>query len=170
MQTLGLVWGNLDPSTIDLEEIRTTIEKPTLYGSKLLYDHWRAKHARDGFVVGHDVPSRPLACVLRNLAIYEPIDNAADFRVRLAGTAFIRRFGRDITGLRLSQIYQPAKFEERRSNFAEIVQAKAPRVVDVRLVREHRTFMRFEALRLPVFSPDRAVTWALAGLFFSDWT
>ena len=82
MQALGLVWGNLDSVAANLEEVRTRIDVPSQYGARLLLDYWRARQAEDGFVVGRDVPSRRLACVLRNLAIYEPIEDGRDFRVR----------------------------------------------------------------------------------------
>ena len=92
MQALGLVWGNLDPVAQNLEEIRTEIPTPTQYGACLLLDQWKTREQRGGFVVGRDVPSRDLASILRNIGLFEPIDGAADFRVRLAGTAFMRRF------------------------------------------------------------------------------
>ena len=104
MQALGLVWGNLDSVAANLEEVRTRIDVPSQYGARLLLDYWRARQAEDGFVVGATCRARRLACVLRNLAIYEPIEDGRDFRFRLAGTAFMRRFGRDVTGLKLSEI------------------------------------------------------------------
>jgi len=169
MQALGLVWGNLDSLAANVEVIRTEIPTPTLYGAKLLLDHWRSREARDGFVVGRDVPSRDLAGILRNRALYEPIDGGADFRVRLAGSAFMRRFGRDITGLTLSAIYDPAKLDEKRAALTEVIRAKKPVIVDVKVVRERRTVLRFEGLGLRVLSPDRKDAWVMGGLFYSDW-
>jgi hypothetical protein len=169
MQALGLVWGNLDPVAQNLEEIRTEIPTPTQYGACLLLDQWKTREQRGGFVVGRDVPSRDLASILRNIALYEPVDDGADFRVRLAGTAFMRRFGRDITGLTLSRIYGPEDFREKREALVGIIHSKKPVIVDVRILRNARTVMRFEGLGLRVLSPDRKDVWVMGGLFYSDW-
>jgi hypothetical protein len=169
MQALGLVWGNLDPVAQNLEEIRTEIPSPTQYGACLLLDQWRTRELRGGFVVGRDVPSRDLASILRNIGLFEPIDGAADFRVRLAGTAFMRRFGRDITGLTLSGIYGPEDFRERREALVGIIRSKKPVIVEVKVQRDTRTVMRFEGLGLRVLSPDRKDVWVMGGLFYSDW-
>jgi hypothetical protein len=169
MQALGLVWGNLDSVAAKLQEIRAEIPGPTHYGASLLLDNWRDREKnRGGFVVGRDVPSRELATVLRNLALYEPVDDGADFRVRLAGTAFLRRFGRDITGLKLSEIYDAAKFESQRGFFNAVIRTGTPHAVDVKVVRDKRTYLRFEILRLRVLSPDRKASWVMTGLFYLD--
>jgi hypothetical protein len=170
MKALGLVWGNIDSATTDLEEIRTRIDAPTQYGAQILVDHWRACVAGGGFVVGRDVPSRPLASVLRSLALYEPVEGMADFRVRLAGTAFMRRFGRDVTGLKLSEIYGPPSLAIQRSNLAQVIASSEPFIWDVTVARDDRPFLRYEAVRLPVLSPDRKERWVMGGLFYSDWT
>lgn len=169
MQALGLVWGNWDPVTDELVERVTDIDSPTQYGARLLLERWRERQAEDGFVVGRDVPSRALASVLRNLAIYEPGEDLKDFRVRLAGTAFTRRFGRDVTGMQLSEMFAEAGFLHHKSRLADIVKTRKPHVMDVRLMRDDRQFLRFEGLRLPVLAPDREKIWVLSGLFYSDW-
>jgi hypothetical protein len=168
MQALGLVWDTVDPLTADLNETATRIPEPVHFGAKLLLARWRELQAGDGFVVGRDVPSRPLGGVLRNLGIYEPLDDCRDFRARLAGTAFMRRFGRDITGLKLSEIFQAEGFERHCANLAEIVRLGVPLSFDVRLHRGKQTFLHCEALRLPVLSPDRSNRWVLSGLFYYD--
>lgn len=169
MQALGLVWNNVDPLTADLDEVRKELSEPTQFGAKLLLEHWKAKQAEDGFVVGRDVPSRALSCVLRNLALFEPVDDMSDFRVRLAGTAFMRRFGRDITGLKFSEIYTPGTFASRRAGMRDVIGDRKPCVIDAKLTRGTRTFLHFEAVRLPVWAPDREAAWVLDGLFCFDW-
>lgn len=168
MQALGLVWSGFDPLTADLRELPTPIARPTQHGAKLLLEHWRKCEAEGGFVVGRDVPSRPLAGILRNLALYEPV--GGDYRVRLAGTAFMRRFGRDISGLTFSEIYDREACAAQCAHLDEIAATKAPFIADMQLTRADRAFLRFEALRLAVLSPDRRATWILGGLFYFDWS
>lgn len=169
MQALGLVWGNLDPLTADLEDACTEIAKPKQFGAALLLEQWRIRAGQGGFVVGRDVPSRALACVLRNLALYEPIEGAADFRVRLAGSAFIRRFGQDVTGFKLSQIYAPRNFAWQCADLQAVMSEGAPHITDVTLARDSRIYLRYESVRLPVLAPDRISVWVLGGLFCFDW-
>jgi hypothetical protein len=170
MQALGLVWSDLDPQAADLVRLRTVLDEPTQYGARLLHTHWLRKEAEGGFVVGREVPSRSLACVLRNLAIYEPIEGGADYRVRLAGTAFTRRFGRDVTGRLLSDVYTPQKFAHHRADLSAVVDSHEPKICDVRLARGDRLCLHFESLRLPVLSRDGRETWVLSGIFYFDWT
>ena len=170
MQALGLVWGQLDPVNASLREVCTPLAEPVQYGAKLLFDHWQARRDTSmGFVVGRDVPSRTLAPILRSLALYEPVDSMKDFRFRLAGTAFMRRFGRDVTGMKLSGIYDPETFEAQRLALAEVIETGSPGFSDVKVTRDNRIYLRFESLRLPVLSPDRKETWVMGGLFYSDW-
>jgi hypothetical protein len=168
MQALGLVWDAVDPLTADFSETATSIPEPLHFGAQLLLARWRELQDSDGFVMGRDVPVRPLGGILRNLAIYEPLDACRDFRARLAGTAFLRRFGRDITGLKLSEIFLEPRFEKHRAGMAEIVRTREPQAFDVKMRRGNRTLWRGEALRLPVESADRKNIWVLSGLFYYD--
>ena len=168
MQALGLVWRDVDAAGV--QEKRTRILEPVHFGAKLLVDTWRRRRGKDGFVVGRDVPSRPLASILRNLIVYEPMGGARDFRVRLAGSALIRRFDCDITGLKLSELFDPVSYECHRNAMVEIMQEDKAAFLDVKLASKSRTELHFEIVGLPVLSPDRSASWVLGGLFYYDWT
>jgi len=168
MQSLGLVWSNFDPLNADLMETQKAIAEPTQYGARLLWEQWKQKQDEGGFVVGRDVPSRRLACVLRNLAVFET--TGGDFRVRLAGTAFTRRFGRDITGLRLSELYSPAKFAPYRDLLDRTIASNRPFAFDLNVSRDGRQYFHCEAVGMPVLSPVRDETWLMGGLFYFDWS
>ncbi|HWU25795.1 MAG TPA: PAS domain-containing protein [Rhizomicrobium sp.] len=170
MQALGLVWGDHHAVNANLREVRAPIGEPTQYGAKLLLEQWRARTDTSlGFVVGRDVPSRALAPILRSLAIYEPLEGMKDFRIRLAGTAFVRRFGRDVTGARLSDLYAPEAWETQCRALASVVESGSPNVGDVKITRDNRVYIRFESLSLPVLSPDSKDIWVMSGIFYFDW-
>jgi hypothetical protein len=164
MQALGLVWRDVDSISPDSEEHSVPKPAPDHFGAKLTFQTWREKHLNGGFVVGRDLPSRALASVLRNLAIYEPA--GVDFRVRVAGTALVRRYGCDVTGLLLSQLYEGGAFERQ---LAQMARAKQGVFADVRMVRAARTELQYESLLLPVLSPDLKQDWVLGGFFYHDW-
>lgn len=166
MQALGLVWD--DPLTPNQSETVSPIPSPKHSGARQLFGYWRDLQESGGLVVSRDLPSRHLSGILRNLAIFEPIDRSRDFRTRLAGTAFLRRFGRDITGLKLSEIFRESRFETHRDSMAEISRTRVPQSLEAKVQRGNRTLFEFEVLRLPVFAPDCCHIWILSGLFFSD--
>jgi hypothetical protein len=168
MQALGLVWRDVDSISPDSEEHPVSKSAPEHFGAKLTFHNWQEKHRSGGFVVGRDLPSRALAGVLRNLAIYEPMQGGADFRVRVAGTGLVRRYGCDVTGLLLSQLYEPLAFERQVAQMAK-TRHGAQVFAEVRMVRGPRVELQYEMLQLPVRSPDLQQSWVMGGFFYSDW-
>ncbi|HEY1630899.1 MAG TPA: PAS domain-containing protein [Rhizomicrobium sp.] len=170
MQALGLVWRGVDAASADAQEKRSRIPEPIHFGARLLFDTWRRRRAKEGFMVGRDVPSRALASVLRNLILYEPLDGGRDFKIRLAGSALIRRFDCDVTGLKLSEVYDRAHFECRGDAMRGIIANDAPQIHDVKFVARGSTELHFEVMGLPVLSAGGTAVWVLGGLFYYDWT
>ncbi len=169
MQALGLVWENLVHSARAVQEIRAPISEPTHFGSRLLLEYWWERQCRGGIVVGRDLPSRPLGCILRYLAVYEPVDGGSDYRVRLAGAAFMRRFGREIGGLRLSQCVSAESFDEHREKLADAIAIGAPIMHAVRLTRSGKCLAEFESVYLRILAPKGNASWVLGGIFYNDW-
>jgi hypothetical protein len=100
--------------------------------ARRLHEHWSER--QDAFVIGRDIPSRALAPVLRNVAVLEANDDHTDFNVRLAGTAWLRRFGYDVTGTMLSQLYDRETFAGRRQLLWTLLKDGAPVFRDVKLM------------------------------------
>ena len=169
MQALGLIWGEVDNRAPDYRERSARLDAPKHPGAVLTLRVWQERGGADGFRVGRDIPSRALSRVLRNLAVYEPIDGARDFRVRIAGTAFYRRFGRDVTGERFSELFDPEVFAHNRAILAQTIESGVPTVIEYECAQGSRVPVHHECLLLPVRSPDGAARWALTGLFFHDW-
>ena len=169
MQALGLIWGDVDSRAPDYWENATRLDAPAHPGAVATLRAWRERQGADGFRVGRDIPSRALSRVLRNLAVCEPIEEARDFRIRIAGTAFYRRFGRDITGERFSNLFACDTFAHNRSILIETMESGIPASIGYERAHGSRVISRHECLVLPVFSPDGAARWALTGLFFDDW-
>ena len=167
MQALGLIWKDFG-SASGVEEIRTPLREPVHFGARLLFNHWRVKQAAGGMVVGRDLPVRELTPALRNLILYEPLEGGHDFQVRLAGSANLRRFGRDVTGQRLSEMFEGDAFEWRRKTLANALVTREHVSTDVLLKRSRGDSLRFEVLTLPVLNESGA-RWALGGIFYPDW-
>ncbi len=163
MQTLGLAWGD---SPGGFHEIVRERETPAHRGARQLLEAWRAREGR--FVVGRDVPSRDLAKVLSGLALFQPILHG-DFRVRLAGLALRRRFGRDVTGEKLSQVLDAAQFARHAARLRALLDTGTPLVVETQVMAQGRLQMCYEMVALRVFAPDGETPWAMSGIFFHDW-
>jgi hypothetical protein len=170
MQALGVVWAETAADLFKQRAIVSALAEPIHFGSRLLFDFWEDRAAHGGLTMGRDVPSRELRSVLRNLGVYEPVNNGADFRFRLAGAGFLRRYGKDITGSLLSQHYRGAEFDRRHENLLGVIQTGRPSLHEVRVPQDTRPALRMESIELPMFAPDRQFTWVLGGLFYYDWT
>ena len=168
MQALGLVWGEVDSCAPDFQERFTILDAPKHSGAELLHSLWQRKRAEGGFVVGRDIPSRELSSVLRNLAVYEAIERGMDFRVRIAGTAFYRRFGEDVTGKRLSELFDARMFKAIRARLNSTLASARPTSVEIERMQGGNSG-NFEILMLPVSAPSRTAHWVLVGMFFQDW-
>jgi hypothetical protein len=164
MQNLGYSWANAQPSTFN--EIHIERDWPLHRGARQLLESWMARQVEGRFIVGRDVPSRELARVLSGLALFQPISNG-DFRVRLAGMALRRRFGRDVTGEKLSEIMSEAQFGEHGQRMRDLLESGKPFVVEIRLNESGRLRLCYEWLALRVFAADGVTPWVMTGIFFS---
>jgi hypothetical protein len=169
MQALGHVWAEVDSTAPGFDESYTVMREPTHYDARHLFDHWMKRTDEGGFVVGKDVPSRTLAPLLRSLVLYEPVDDGADFKCRLAGSGLMRRFGQDISGKHLSQLFDNGAFECQRADMLQIIRTSLPCVLEGKVQAYGHPGLHFEILALPVLAPDLESVWVLSGLFYYDW-
>ncbi|HEY4123066.1 MAG TPA: PAS domain-containing protein [Rhizomicrobium sp.] len=169
MQALGLVWGDVDSKAAGFQEVFTVMREPSHYDARHLFECWRERNAEGGFVIGQHVPSRALARVMSHLVVYEPLEDAEDFRARLAGTSLLRRFGRDISGSKLSEMFEPDAFEAQRDDMRVLLRTGRPCVLEVKATIDNYPVLHFEIVALPVLAPDRETPWILSGLFYYDW-
>lgn len=168
MQALGNIWGDTDPLARGEDGVLTCLEEPVHFGAKLLLSDWEAKREAGGFRVGRDLPSRALSTVLRNLVVCEPIDGGQDYRARVAGSALMRRFHRDITGMTMSQLLAPEDYIWQRDAIAEMFKTNRPFGLEVAPKKARVNTLHYETWCLPVIAESGAA-WVLAGIFYHDW-
>jgi hypothetical protein len=126
---------------------------------------WDARPA-DGIVIGRDVPSRAIASMLSHIIVHEPINGGSDLKVRVAGTAIRKRFGRDITGETLSRLFPTPAFPHRLKSVLTAIETGAPQFADCQLSTGSLEILHSELVILPVFAPDRVRKWTLSIVFF----
>jgi hypothetical protein len=150
----------------DLVEYYKRVAEPRHDDAARLLAYWQSCMAAGGFVVGRDLPARPIAGLLQSIAMHVPLADYSDFRVRLTGSAIMRRFGGDTRGRLLSEIFPPEDFKHHLAASIEVVTTGRPIVLDSSLKRGNLEEMHTEVLLLPATSPDLKATWLIAGLFF----
>ena len=147
--------------------VRTVLDRPNHPNAQALLEFWREHEKAGGIRMGRDIPSRALAKFLPNIIIAEPLNNWADARIRLAGTAFMERFGRDVAGELTSHLYADdpdgaALLLKLARQAAEI---RKPGMIDLRIRADEIEVFHIETVLLPIFAPDGATCWALVGAF-----
>jgi len=129
--------------------------------------HFWQKRPIDGIHMGRDVPSRDIARLLSRVLIYEAIDGGEDFKVHLAGSSVQQRFGRDITGESISQLFSGGDLPVRYEALKEVVWLDEPRMA--RIV--HRIgkvdVLTIELLQVPIVAPNGSDRWVLTFVFYT---
>lgn len=126
---------------------------------------WNDRPA-DGVRMGRDVPSRGIARLLSRIVIYNPVDGGADFKVHLAGTGIRQRFGRDITGESITQLFNTGDLPERYQTLKDVVWLNEQRMA--RIVHRAGTVavLTVELLHVPILAPNGRDRWVLAFAFY----
>lgn len=126
---------------------------------------WEQRPA-DGLRIGRDVPSRAIAHYLSHMVVNEPINGGPDFKIHLAGEGVRVRFGRDITGERLTRLYGAAEFLPRAADLCDVIKNDRPHMAAVNFHAGHVDVLKLELLMLPVVAPNGIDRWALTFVFY----
>jgi hypothetical protein len=145
----------------------THIPAPTHVNSQSLLAVWRAREEAGGMAVGRDVPSRAIAAQLHSIMVTEPMADG-DFRIRIAGSALRRRYGHEVTALRLSDLFERPYDEPHRKYTRAVLETGAPCFLDVKEYELGQIRTHSEIVVLRVLAPDRAKHWSLVGIFYFD--
>jgi hypothetical protein len=117
--------------------------------------------------MGRDIPSRELGKFLANIIIVEPIGDWEDSHVRLAGQILMLRFGRDVTGMRGSEVFgdNPKGHQLLCAASRNAIITRKPFFVDSRVARGGEELMRIESLNAPINGPNGEPGWMLGAMF-----
>ncbi len=163
MPTSPLAAASGEAVEVFAQEIETVRHE----GSLALLAYWaQCRAAKGDLVVGEDLPAPAVRQIMSALCLLEPVDEGTDYRFRLAPTGLIRRFGRDVTGCRLSALYDASAFEEYVRGLQRVIEFDMPVKWEVRVRRGGCEIMHLERLGVPVLSNDTASKWILGATFF----
>jgi len=155
-----------DCAGLDIQARYSTIDNAQHADALKLLAFWEARPA-DGIVMGRDIPSRAIASLLGHISILEPAEDRSDMCVRMAGTSLIKRWGRDVKGRMLSELFSPDELRDHLKCGFAAIDTDRPIIVDSALMAfDTVTRMHMEVVLLPIFATDRKSRWVLSGMFF----
>jgi hypothetical protein len=143
------------------------IPAPAHPDSQNLLAVWRAREENGGMAVGRDVPSRAIAAQLHSIMVTEPMADG-DFHIRIAGSALRRRYGHEVTALRLSDLFERPYDEPHRKYTRAVLETGEPCFIDVKEFELGQIRAHSEIAVLRILAPDRVTHWILAGIFYFD--
>ena len=151
----------------ELVDYYKQVDEPRHPDAKRLLDYWNGCIAAKGdFVIGRDIPARPIANLLHSIVVYEPFADASDLCVRLAGDNTRRLFHVDLKGTLLSQQFSGKDFTHHLTASFDVIRTKQPQTIESSLRRGNVEELHSEVLLLPVTAPDRKAVWLIVGMFF----
>lgn len=143
-------------------------QEPKQPDARLLLSRWREHTAKRDIIIGKDIPSRAFARHLSHLMIVEPINGEADGSVRLAGTALRLRYGTEVSGKRLSEIYSPAILPQYLSYLRDVRNTGEPLILEATFLRDEALPVAFDKIILRASAPDRTTMCNVVAVFLRN--
>jgi hypothetical protein len=160
-QILGRV--TLGPSEEFNEEFEI-LGEPEHALSKKLCAFWHECRGRGGMMMNQDIPCRELASLMGALSVVEPECDRTEFRVRLASSESVTRFGRDSSGSLISELSLPLNTWY-RNDAATVLETHSPLIGRMRVRQASQVVLEMEVVVLPIWSPDKTTEWLLIAGF-----
>lgn len=134
--------------------------QPVLEPSKRFLQFWEARPS-DGLVFLRDVPSRAIASLLRNIIIWDAVGDWSDARVRLMGSGLLFRFGKELKGSLLSELFAADEYTQHLALLRRAYYDNAPVLARSCLRTGGMYVMALEIIVVPLVAPDHTLPMAM---------
>lgn len=136
-------------------------------GAIKLYHYWRDLHRGEDLPRRDDIDLADLA-KLRCADRIFILDRGGDgeWRYRLLGTEIVRYYGRDVTGLPMSQHMAPEEARQANAISDEVARNRTPVFLHARF-KSGDFGGDIETMSLPILARDLKTVWLFGGSFFS---
>ena len=157
----------VDRSHYDYEHRFRLVKDPAHPSTIALIAHWQACQAHGGMRMGRDIPARAIAPLMKDLVVSEPIGDWEDARLRLVGSAMAEYFGRDVTGLRMNEVFagQLSDRDMLLAGAKACIAKNGPGTVQQILLDNGREVLRQEMTAMPLLSPGGNEHWLITATF-----
>lgn len=115
-----------------------------------------------------DIPSPDMYPFMADLCLLEPIDEGADWSMRLVGTGVCRRYGVDATGYRVSQLYPADNAAQQIAGYRLTAQSRGFHVTRGRIKGAAKDFLEVEFCKAAIEPPRPGLRWIATGVFVLD--
>ena len=150
--------------TIEFEEI----ESLSHVDAEALLAHWRHCRKSGSFVMSRDVPSKAIARLMKHLVVLEPSADRVDFKYHLTGMVLTQRLGRDVTGMLVSEVFEPKPARSLIEAARKAIDTDGPVFERIHVRGVLSEVRRPELVLLPVSLLNGPGTWVLVGVFYHD--
>lgn len=143
-----------DPNVIKYAELRE------------FYDYWLSKHRGSQLPSRADVDPLEIPGLLRNIALFQVVNDGEDFIFTLAGSRIEEVHGRSLKGLSIYQLQKNSVVAPALQHYTEVAQIAEPRYREGNLEvlgKEHWASCR---LLLPLSSDGKKVDMIFAAALF----
>lgn len=117
-----------------------------------LFGYWASLRRSGRLPSRSDIVPDDFKRLLPTVSLIDVLDEAADYRFRLAGTGLYGVYGREITGRRLVDIYNTAAADYWRVELSQVVKERKPAVGVHNLAWRGASHLSILWLRLPLAS------------------
>ena len=144
--------------TIDIADDFRFLSAPTHPMTAKLAAYWQEKCQGRARPERGDIVPREIIQLLPNTVIYDVLDDGADFRVRVFGTALVELVGEERTGMRVSEFGRhcnpPTNAEAVRRRWMDSMstayETEAPAFVTGFMSSSRRSFIAFHGVSCPL--------------------
>jgi hypothetical protein len=130
----------------------------------LLFAYWDAKKAGRAAPARADIAPEELRTILPNLFILDVVGEPPRFRYRLAGTAFVLEYGREVTGKFVDELDLAGHKEMILAEYLEVIRKWMPTLNCWSFTKRDGRRVRFERLLLPLSKDGVRVDMILGGV------
>ena len=122
-----------------------------------LFAYWAGLRQRGALPARRDLDPGRIKRLLPTVSLTQVLHDPLDYRLRLAGTGLWGVYGGEITGKRLTDVYNTAAADYWRGELDEVVAARRPRAGHHSMAWRGAAHMTLLWLRLPLASNGRDV-------------
>jgi len=122
-----------------------------------LFAYWAQLRQRGGLPGRRDLDPARIKRLLPTVSLTQVIGEPRDYRLRLAGTGLYGVYGGEITGKRLTDVYNSAAADYWRAELDQVVEQRRPRAGHHSMAWRGAAHMTLLWLRLPLATNGRDV-------------
>ena len=134
--------------------------------AEALLAYWHLCREAGSFVMSRDVPAKAIARLTKHLVVLEPLTDRADFRYHLTGMVLTERLGRDVTGMSVSEVFEPEPARSLIDAARKAIDTDGPVFARLHVRGVLSEVRKPELVLLPVSPRNAPGTWVLIGVFY----